>query len=248
MKNLLFMLSAILVLSSCTTQNLMGEKRSVLKAQIEQFDSIFNYDSAYEYVIRKDDKISISVWGQDELSVGSSYGIYNSNEVYGKWLMVDAHGQIEIPKLGTFKASDLTLIELKDTLKLRFGEWVVNPIVDVKVLNRNLTILGEVRNPGLYTIDKEYNTLFELLALSGGFEKYANLKYIKVFRQLGPDVHVVTINLKDYGHYFAQNIHLRPSDIVVVPSRGYKEFDSRISTIIPFASAVTSAAIFVSAF
>jgi len=211
-------------------------------------DSTLGYDSTYQYVIRNDDKISLSVWGQDELSVGSTYGIYNSNEVYGKWLMVDALGNIEIPKLGTFLAVDLTIIELKDSLKVRFGEWVVNPIVDVKVLNRSLTLLGEIRNPGIYPIDKEYNNLFELFALGGGFLHYANLKYIKIFRQEGVDVRIITLNLRDYGYYLAQNIQLYPSDIVVVPSRKYKEFDSRISTIIPFASAVTSAAIFMKAF
>lgn len=226
----------------------MEEPRKKLKAEILQLDSVFGYDSLFQYHIRRNDKITISVWGQDELSVGSSYGIYNSNEVYGKWLMVDASGNIEVPKLGTFHTEGLTSIQLKDSLKSRFAEWLVNPVVDVKILNKDLTILGEVRNPGVYPIDKDQNTLFELIARSGGYENYANLKYIKVFRQQGPDVHVATIDLWHYGIYSAQNIQLHPSDIVVVPTRKYKEFDARISTIIPLTSAVTAAAIFKSAF
>ncbi|MBO6515833.1 MAG: polysaccharide export protein [Bacteroidia bacterium] len=248
MKRLIILTLLGILLNSCATQNLLEQSKTTLKEQIQVFDSAFAYDSTYQYVIRRDDKVSISVWGQDDLSVGSTYGIYNSNEVYGKWLMVDANGSIEIPKIGSFNAKGLTIIELKDTLRSRFSEWIVNPVVDVKILNRQLSILGEVRDPGVYDIDKEYNSLFELFSRCGGFENYANLKYVKIFRQEGPHVRVATINLKDYGVYLSQNIQLLPSDIVVVPSRKYKEFDKRISVIIPFTSAVTSAAIFMNAF
>ena len=249
MKYLLLIIITAALLSSCRgTQNLMGEKSKTMDEKILLLDSVFAYNPNYQYHIKTDDKINISVWGQDELSVGSTYGIYNSNEVYGKYLMVDANGNIEVPKVGTMNVNNLTLIELKDSLKTLFGEWILTPVVDVKILNKDLTILGEVRNPGVFDIDKNQNTLFELIARSGGVEDYANLKYVKVFRQEGPNVRVATINLRDYGQYFAQNIQLLPSDVVVIPSKKYKEFDTRISVMIPFTSAITSAAIFKSAF
>lgn len=249
MKNLLLLIISALLLSSCGgTHNLMGEKNSVMNKKIQTLDSIFHYNPNYQYHIQTDDKINISVWGQDELSVGSTYGIYNSNEVYGKYLMVDAAGNIEVPKVGTINVNDLTLIELKDSLKTLFGQWIVTPIVDVKILNKDITVMGEVRNPGVYDVDKNHNSLFEMIARSGGIKDYANLKYVKVFRQEGPHVRVATINLKQYSNYLAQNIQLLPSDVVVIPSKKYKEFDKRISVIIPFTSALTSAAIFKSAF
>lgn len=249
MKNLPLSIVTILLLSACGgTHNLMGERNQVMNKKILELDSVFTYNPNYQYRIRRDDKINISVWGQDELSVGSTYGIYNSNEVYGKYLMVDASGNIEVPKVGTLNVRDLTLIQLKDSLKTLFGEWILNPVVDIKILNKDITVLGEVRNPGVYDVDKDHNSLFEMIARSGGIEDYAHLKYVKVFRQEGPHVRVATINLKEYGGYFAQNIQLLPSDIVVIPSKKYKEFDRRISIIIPFTSALTSAAIFRSAF
>ena len=249
MKNLLLLVIAAGFLSSCGgTHNLMGEKNSVMNEKNQILDSIFHYNSNYQYQIRTDDKINISVWGQDELSVGSTYGIYNSNEVYGKYLMVDANGNIEVPKVGTLNVKEFTLIELKDSLKILFGNWIVTPVVDVKILNKDITVMGEVRNPGVFDVDKNHNSLFEMIARSGGLEDYANLKYVKIFRQEGPNVRVATINLKEYGNYLTQNIQLLPSDIVVIPSKKYKEFDKRISVIIPFTSALTSAAIFKSAF
>lgn len=228
-----------LVLISCKTQNLLVEKQNPQRIA----DSIFRYDPSYQYRIRTGDKINISVWGQDQMSVGSIYGIYNSNEVYGKWLMVDAEGNIEIPKLGTRKILNSTVIELKDTLRKELEKWIVNPIVDVKVLNKEITVLGEIKNPGVITVDKDHNQLLELIGKTGGFEFYANLKYVKVIRQEGYNVRVTNIDLTKGDNYLERNILLHPGDMIIVPSKSYKEFDKRISTIIPFTTVVSAAAI-----
>ena len=236
----------LLSLGSCKTHNLLFDNRA--DNSTEALESIFLNNPNYQYHIRKDDKITISVWGQDDWGVGSTYGIYNSNEVYGKWLMVDDRGNIEIPKTGTLHVEKKTIVELKDTLVEIFSEWIRQPIVDVKVLNREISVLGEVRDPQVVTVDKERNTLLEIIAQTGGFEFYADMRHVKVFRQVGEHVHVANIDLTQPGNYLKRNIDLHPGDVVVVPSKSYKVFDRRISTIIPFATTLTAAAIFMGAF
>lgn len=208
----------------------------------------FSYDANYQYTIRKDDKISISVWGEDNLSVGSVYGIYNSNEVYGKWLLVDANGNIEVPKIGSKNVLGKSIPELKEEIKKELTKWLVNPIVDVKVLNKEITILGEVRNPNTIQVDKDHNNLFELISKTGGFEFYANLKSIKILRQEGENVKITNIDLTKSNDILNTNILLHPGDIVIVPSKKNKEFDKRISTIIPFTTTVSAAAIIMGLF
>ncbi|MBK7805813.1 MAG: polysaccharide export protein [Saprospiraceae bacterium] len=213
-----------------------------------KLDSIFRYRADYQHIIEIDNKVNISVWGQDELSIGSVYGIYNSNEVYGKWLMVDANGNIEIPKIGTMMVKGMTLPMLKDSIKNLISQWIANPIVDVKVMNKEITLLGEFRNPAVIHVDKDNNSLLELVAKAGGFEYYANLKSIKVLRQDGPKVKIANIDLTIASDEGARNIQLRPGDIIIAPSKKNKEFDKRISTIIPIATSATSAAILIGAF
>jgi polysaccharide export outer membrane protein len=239
-------LFVVFSLFSCKTTNLFHDRKAENK--VEALDSVFHPNKDYTYKIRLDDKITIGLWNHDEWSVGSTYGIYNSNEVYGKWLMVDVNGYIEVPKIGPLYVKDLTLQTLKDTLRKRFSHYVLQPILDVKVLNREITVLGEVKDPQVITIDKERNTLLEVIARCKGLEFYANAKYVKVFRQNGENVHIATIDLTKKGDYFYKNINLIPGDIVIIPSKKYKEFDRRISTIIPFTTTVTAAAIFMSAF
>ena len=132
---------------------------------------------------------------------------------------------------------------MKDTLKSYFGVWVLNPIVDVKVLNKEITVMGEVRTPQTMIVDKEKNNLLEVISRAGGFEFYANLKYVKVLRPFGDSVLVENINLKNSGDLISKNIQLYPGDIVIVPSKRNKEFDKRISTIVPFTSTVSSIAV-----
>lgn len=247
MKNTLtifiFLFIGASLISSCTTTNLLYDDISEDDLTREE-EKLFKFDSDYQYTIRKDDKITISVWEQSELSVGSTYGIYNSNEVYGKWLMVDVNGNIEVPRTGTLNVEHLTIPELKVLIKDSLSELLVNPIVDVKILNREISFLGEFRDPATVSIDKERNYLLDLVAQVGGFEFYANLKEIKVLRQVREDTQVINLDLSKNGDFKYKNIPLYPGDIVIAPSKNFKAFDRRLSNIIPFTSAITAAAIF----
>lgn len=241
-KNLFKLFALVLLLNSCKTQNLLVSKDET------KDKSAFNYDNHYQYSIRINDKISLSVSGEDNMSVGSVYGIYNSNEVYGKWLLVDINGNIEIPKIGTTHVLGKTVPELKEYLRTQLKQWLNNPVVDVKVLNKEITILGEVRNPNTIQVDKDQYTLLEMISKTGGFDFYANLKSIKILRQEGENVSVKNINLTKGKDILNANVQLHPGDIVIVPSKKNKEFDKRIATIIPFATTATAAAILIGTF
>jgi polysaccharide export outer membrane protein len=233
----------IIASTSCATKNILMEVPEQRKNAVKDLNSAFSYNPDYQYKIRKNDKISISVWGQDELSVGSIYGVYNSNEIYGKWLMVDAKGNIEIPKIGSKNVLGYTTIQLKDTLQSHLSKWLVNPIIDVKVLNKEITVLGEVKAPQTLVLDKEINTLFEIISKTGGFEYYADLKLIKIIRQVNDETIISNINLTQSGDYLSKNIYLNPGDVVIVNSKWHKDFDKRITTIVPFTATISAFAI-----
>jgi polysaccharide biosynthesis/export protein len=243
----LSMAALLLVLSSCTATSVFSDGAGGT-SDIAALDSVFYHNAEYEYQIRIDDKINISVWQQEELSVGSVYGIYNSNEVYGKWLMVDANGNIEVPRIGTMNVQHMSLIALKDSLRTLYATWLVNPIVDVKVMNKQITILGEVRNPQVVTIDTEQTRLLDMIARANGFEFYADMKRVKVLRQVGEHVYIAHIDLSKDDAHLRRNIALYPGDVVLVPARNSKRFDRQITNIIPFASTATAIAILLNSF
>ena len=229
------------LMASCKTQNILLQSPATAQAAVKQTDSLFTGNNSYEYQIRKDDKLSISIWNNDDISVGSVYGIYNSSEGYGKWLMVDKQGEISLPQIGKTKVEGLTTLQLKEFLTKELGKTILNPIIDVKVLNKEVTVLGEVKIPGKHLLEKENYTLLDVLGMAGDFDSYANKKNIQVIRMVNNQQKQMNINLVDIKDFAATNIAIQPGDIVYVPSKGGKEWDKRAgSTVVPLASAITT--------
>jgi len=238
MRNLSFpilSLLTIVLLNSCATQNLFQGKRKV------QSDSTYiKAELGGEHIIKKDDKITLSIWNHDDLSVGSLYGIYNSNEVYGKWVIVDGEGCVNLPQIGNVKLAGLTTMEAQKLLVGLYSKYIVSPVVVVKVINIEVTVLGEVKNPANYVLDKENNTLAEVIGKAGGFDFYANKKYIQVVRGTGKNTQQIIIDMTKMENYQLINLRLEAGDVVYVPTRQGKMLDKKAPIIIPFVSLVTA--------
>jgi polysaccharide export outer membrane protein len=72
--------------------------------------------------------------------------------------LVDANGNIEYPRLGTFHAEGLTKEELAAQIKKRLTEPVEllrDPTVIIRFQNFKVTVMGEVKNPGQFNIPGE---------------------------------------------------------------------------------------------
>lgn len=232
----LWLVALLVWLSGCTASHNLFRSTSV-----EKVDSTFFGKQNREYTIRRDDKLSISIWNHDDLSVGSLYSIYSANEVYGKWVMVDPNGEVPVPKLGKVKLAGLTILEARQRLLTEFKKWIVDPIIDVKVLNREVTLLGELKNPGKLLLEKESNTLIELLGRAGDFDLYANQQAVKVIRTVNDQPHTLSIDLTRMDQFAAKNIQILPGDIIYVPARKGKMWDKRAGPgVLPVASAITT--------
>jgi polysaccharide biosynthesis/export protein len=235
-KSFVYFLSIVvlMMLSACASQNLF-------KSEMASSNEFFNYNPHIQYVIKKDDKVMISIWNHDDLSVGSLYNsAYNSNEVYGKWLMVNDSGNIYIPKFGDFKIEGLTIAQAETALKDLYKKIIVDPILDVRILNREVVVMGEVKTAGKQILEKQNNTLLDVIGKAGDFDIYANRKKIKVIRKFGNKIKYVKINLTEIDSTFSQNIQIYPGDVVYVPSRGMKAWERNSTSIIYPLSAIIS--------
>lgn len=240
---LLYTLMVVLAgwLSSCAPRNLFQAPATLAAAPV---DSTFFGQQQTQYRIRKDDKVSISIWNHDDLSVGSLYSIYSANEVYGKWVLVDPNGDVAVPKIGRVHLAGLTLLEARERLLGEFKKWLVDPIIDVRVLNREVTVLGELKSPGKFLIEKETNSLVELVGRAGDFDMYADRQAVKVIRTINEQPHTITIDLTHIDQFDRRNIAILPGDIIYVPARKGKFWDKRAGpSVLPIASAITTLAV-----
>lgn len=196
----------------------------------------------FESTIKPDDKLSISVWNHDNISIGSAYSIYNTNESFGKWVLVEQDGTTKIPKLGELNFVGMTLSEAEDTLTTLYGKTIQNPIVEIKILNAEISVLGEVNQPGRYTIEKEINTLVELISRAQGLTSYAKKSKIEIIR----DNVAYVVDLTSMSQFQQSNLILKNGDIIYVPATKTKTLHERAPTIIPFATLMTSTAVLIS--
>jgi protein involved in polysaccharide export with SLBB domain len=82
---------------------------------------------------------------------------------------------------------------------------------------RSFTILGQVNNPGNYTIPGGTQiTLMEAVGMAGGLGRSANLKKVMVRRQQGGRELSIQVNLKELSEQASQQFYLRNGDVITI--------------------------------
>ncbi len=218
--------------SQCKTINIFEKtpKYDVLDVSLN--------DASYEHVIKPDDKVSLSIWNHNDVSVGSTFSIYNSNEAFGKWLLVQEDSTVALPKLGIFKIGGLTCKEAAEELKAEFGKTLKDPIIVIKIMNKKVTVLGEVNQPGVYVLEKERTRVAEVIGEAQGLTFYANKSKVQLIRD--GKTYILDFTSKNALEY---NVVLHSGDVLNVLSKNEQRIDKKAPTIIPFASLVSSLAI-----
>lgn len=124
--------------------------------------------------------------------------IFDTPELSGRF-RVNLKGDILLPLAGTLHVAGLTLSEITDAVAQRFkdAKILVEPQVTVFVAEfnrRTITITGEVRSPGVYSITAP-RTLTDTLAMAGGLNDSAS-RTVSIVHAANPkDIVHVTLNV-----------------------------------------------------
>ncbi|MEE9381819.1 MAG: polysaccharide biosynthesis/export family protein [Nannocystaceae bacterium] len=97
-------------------------------------------------------------------------------------------GAMQLPTLGEIPARGKTLSELRDELIVIADKFVYDPRISIEIIryaSKFCYVLGEVRNPGVFTIDGN-TTLLETFSRAGGALKTGDIESAIVVR--GGDV------------------------------------------------------------
>ena len=131
--------------------------------------------------------------------------------------IVDQEGNIEFPMLGTIKVGGLTRIETTNKIKalLKNGH-ISDPIVNVRLLNFKISVLGEVAKPGVFSISGERVTLVEALALAGDLTIYGKRNSILLFREKIGVKTYEKIDITKTDFINSKNYYLSQNDVIYV--------------------------------
>ena len=144
--------------------------------------------------------------------------------------VVDNDGYIDFPVLGKIQVSGMTRWELSNEIKqtlLKEG-YLNDAVVTVEFMNFKVSVLGEVNNPGTYTIEGDKVTVLQALSLAGDLTIFGKRENVTVIRELDGERVFYNIDLCSVDMFKSPAYNLLQNDIVYVePS----EIKARQSTL-----------------
>ncbi len=191
-------------------------------------------ENASEIKIKPNDKISIVVNCKDpqltalynlpilsyRLGQSPSTGVGNGGNNQISNYTVDAEGNIDFPYLGTIHVAGLNRAQIAQLVKNKLTtaeHGVKDAVVIVEYINLNISVLGEVKNQGSFSIDRDEYTILDAISRAGDLTIYGRRDNVKVIRSYGGKRTVYEVDLCNAESvYSSPAFYLLPNDIVYV--------------------------------
>lgn len=180
--------------------------------------------------VQPDDKLAIIVTSKDpELAVAFNLAIAqyrigtgangSTMESKAAAYTIDPDGYIDFPLIGKLKVAGLNRYGVSELIKneILARGLVKDPVVTVEYLNARISVLGDVKDPGQYAIERDNMTLLQALAMAGDLNITGNRKNILVVREdSGKDI-AYRVDLTDTKSLMeSPAYYLRQNDVVYV--------------------------------
>ena len=166
--------------------------------------------------------------GQSLRTNGASTGTNQGISGY----TVNADGDIDFPVIGKIHVAGMKRDEIARFIKdkLISVNLVKDPVVTVEFMNLCVSVLGEVNNPGRFSIDRDRLTVLDALSMAGDLTIYGNRYKVLVMRQEGNTQRVYGIDLTSGEHvYSSPAYYLQQNDVVYVEPNSVKARQSTVN-------------------
>lgn len=218
--------------SSCAS------KKELVYFQDEPLNSENQLDNMFELTYKTNDILTIDVSSIEPAAVMpfNLSPVSYANNVAGNNLnangnllrqtyLVDPMGNIEFPVLGTIKIGGLTRAQATELLKNKLREYVTDAIVNIRLINFTITVLGEVNRPGTYTVQDERISLSEALGLAGDLTIYGKRDNVFLIREVEGKKKYAKLDLTSINVVNSPVYYLSQNDVIYVEPN-----ESRINT------------------
>lgn len=137
-----------------------------------------------------------------------------------KGFLVDPEGYIDYPVIGKVKVSGMTLRQVKDALSQKLKALVKDPVVEARIINYKITVVGEVGRPGSIIAPNHKISVVDALALAGDVPITGRKDNVLIIRETEGKREFARLNLNSRNVFSSPYYYLKQNDIVYVePSR-----------------------------
>jgi len=177
-----------------------------------------------KYTLKPGDVLFIQIFTQNAtvFNLFNNKGLSDNTDVNG--YSVSDSGYVQLPVLGKLKLVNLTINQCRDLIQTQTEKYLNDGIAVVKLLSFKVTILGEVKKPGIIFNPNDNLTIFEGLGLAGDLTDFAERTSVLLMRQTPDGVKTIRVNLQDKNLLNSDAYYLVPNDMLVVEPRKGKIF------------------------
>jgi len=148
--------------------------------------------------------------------------------------MIDDDGAISLPMIGKIIVSGLSTKEASEQIVQKLEKYLINPTVNIRMLNYSVSVLGEVARPSVYNIPNERATIPEVLSLAGDLTIYAKRDNVLVIREKDGKREFARVDLTSRNVFNSPYYYLQPNDVIYVePGKGKTTSTSRTVQLAP---------------
>lgn len=207
-----------LLLGSCAS------KENLLYLQ-DKDTNLTKEELSYEPLIQNDDILQITVTSVNMAAVAIfNQNLFINNEgaltlnprQQDPGYIVDGNGDILFLELGKLKVAGKTRLEVIDLLEEKLAKFVIDPLVDVRIINFKITVLGEVTRPGTFPIRDNRVSVPQALGLAGDLTIYGDRKTVMLLRDVDGVQVVKNIDLTSSDFITSETYFLKQNDVLIV--------------------------------
>ena len=168
---------------------------------------------------------------------------YSNDTNRNTYYIVDDNGDIEFPVIGKLRIGGMNKSQIQELICNEiYPKYITEkPGVDVRFKNFKVSVIGEVRSPGVYTATNEHLNILEAIALAGDLNitgMRENIMLIRTDADGKRSVH--RLNLNDKELILSPYYNLQQNDVIYVQPNASK---ARSSWSIPPALSLTLSSI-----
>lgn len=230
--SIFLLILGIALVSSCVPRKKIAYFQGIenLKSNPKQSQSItLKPNDLLSIIVSSDNLESVQPFNVLSMArpMAGSANIIGSTNTQEIGYLVDSEGDIHFPVLGPIKAGGLTPRKLRENLTEELKEYIKDPIVNIRILNFTVSVLGEVNRPGTYTVSGERITLPEALGLAGDMTIFGRRDNVLVIRESDGQKTYKYLDLRNSELLNSDFYYLEQHDVVYVePNNAQRQSSS----------------------
>jgi len=217
----------VIQLSSCVSTEKASYFSNVMNSSID-----IDREKEVEPIIQRNDILSIyisslspeasAVFNTTNTQATSTSTTTGSTSAGG--YLVNTEGTIQLPILGNVKAEGLTKKQLKTFITNLINEkkLLIDPVVTIRHLNYEVTVIGEVGKPTVINVPNEKISLLKALGIAGDITIYGKKENVLLIREVEGKRIITRIDLNSKDFLSSPFYYLQPNDVIYIEANERK--------------------------